>query len=246
MIRNIIVGFVVVAILLSSLTTAAAFGSALSRSDIGRAPEGTCIMYGDEPGWKPICDWINICDDTGEVNSTHEFCTGQAVRNLPYPPDGCPEGFHSNEDDESGLCYPSSEGCEYDNMILTNDKKSCIYDDGCESGYSMGNNCISKEFYCSIEDMNSRYNREYCFSNEDDCNVQLNGSRCDLPAYRGTGLKGVYIAQSQIYCPNYMNNPTLSVYCNGEKGEGGYMYCNLRDELPFHFGIVCVDNPKIN
>ena len=214
--------------------------------DIDTSPEYTCIHYGNEPDMKDLCDWINVCDDTGEINSTHIFCTGEAVRDIPYPPGGCPEGFHWIEDDESGLCYSNVGGCGDDDLVFTPDKQGCTYDDRCESGYSMGNDCVSKEFFCSIKDMSSRYTREYCFSNEDDCNLQLNGSRCDLPAYRGTGLKGVYIAQSQIYCPNYRDNPTLSVYCNGEKGEGGYMYCNLRDELPFHFGIVCVDNPKIN
>ena len=224
-----------------------AYGSALSRSDIDRAPEGVCIMYGDEPGMKSVCDWINVCDDTGEINSTHKFCTGEAVRDIPHElGGGCPEGFHWIDEDESGLCFTNVGGCEYDGMVFTNDKQGCIYDDRCESGYSMDNNCVSKEFYCSINDMSSGYEREYCFSNEDDCNPQLNGSRCDLPAYTGTGLKGVYIVKDQVYCPNYMNNPTLSVFCTGEKGEGGYMYCNLRDELPFHFGIVCVDNPKIN
>ena len=222
------------------------YGTALMKSDIGRSPEGVCITYGDEPDMKDLCDWINVCDDNpgDRINSSHKFCTGEAVRNILYPPGGCPEGFHSEEDDESGLCYTNEEGCE-DGIVFTNDKQSCVYDDACE-GYSLGNNCVSKEFYCSINDTNKQDVREYCFSDEDDCNLQLNGSRCDLPAYTETGLKGVYLAKGQIYCPNYMNNPTLSVFCNGEKGEGGYMYCNLRDELPFHFGIVCVDNPKLH
>jgi hypothetical protein len=191
-IKIVMIGAIMaILVIISSTTTNAVFSSGLGRSDIDTAPEGTCIMYGDEPGWKPICAWINICDDNGSINSTHQFCTGEAVRNIPYPP-GCPEGFHSYEDDESGLCYPNEGGCKYDGTIFTNDKKSCIYDDRCESGYSMGNNCVSKEFYCSIKDMNNRYDREYCLSNEDDCMPQLNGSRCDLLAYRGTGLKGVY------------------------------------------------------
>ena len=239
--KSIIIGVIVLILGNSGIV----YGSAISRDAIDTSPEAVCITYGDEPEMKDLCDWINICDDTGEINSTFQFCTGEAVRNIPYPPGGCPEGFHSYEDDETGLCYDNDLGCEYEGMIFTNSGKSCVYDDACE-GYSMGNNCVSKEFYCSINDMNDEYVREYCFSAEDDCNLQLNGSRCDLPAYTGTGLKGVYLTKGQIDCPNYMNNPTLSVFCNGEKGEGGYMYCNLRDELPFHFGIVCVDNPKIN
>ena len=169
---------------------------------------------------------------------------------MPYPPGGCPEGYHSYEDEETGLCYDNDLGCEYEGMVFTNDKKSCVYDDRCEDGYSMGQVCVSKEFYCSIQNMSSnstsKYTREYCLSNEDDCMRHINGSRCDLPAYIGTGLKGEYISDGQITCDLYRENPALSVYCNGEIGEGGYMYRKHRDELPFHFGIVCVDNPKIN
>lgn len=78
------IGTIVMTLLGSQIGTA--LGSALSRSDIDTNPEGVCITYGDEPGMKPVCDWINICDDNGRINSTHEFCTGEAVRNIPYPP----------------------------------------------------------------------------------------------------------------------------------------------------------------
>lgn len=36
--------------------------------------------------------------------------------------DGCPEGFHSVEDDETGLWYPNDEECP-DNMIFEEAKK---------------------------------------------------------------------------------------------------------------------------
>jgi hypothetical protein len=102
-----------------------AYGSALSRSDIDRNPEGVCIMYGDEPGMKPVCDWINVCDDNGRINSTHQFCTGEAVRNIPHPPGGCPEGYYSEEDDESGLCYSIEEGCRSENLIMNREETNC-------------------------------------------------------------------------------------------------------------------------
>jgi hypothetical protein len=62
---------------------------------------------------KDLCDWINICDESGEINGTHGFCTGEIVR---YLPDfrGCPAGFHSMDEDESGYCYTNSKGCEYE------------------------------------------------------------------------------------------------------------------------------------
>jgi hypothetical protein len=34
----------------------------------------------------------------------------------------CPEGYHGTDDDESGQCYPNSEGCEYDNYVLLTDR----------------------------------------------------------------------------------------------------------------------------
>jgi hypothetical protein len=33
-------------------------------------------------------------------------------------PIGCQEGYHSEEDDESGLCYPDDEGCRQDYYVL--------------------------------------------------------------------------------------------------------------------------------
>jgi hypothetical protein len=33
----------------------------------------------------------------------------------------CPEGYHSEDDDETGQCYPNSEGCSTDEYLLTDD-----------------------------------------------------------------------------------------------------------------------------
>jgi hypothetical protein len=77
--------------------------SGLGISDFAEYPEQVCVTYGDRPEMKDLCDWIDICDDSDKVNSTSKFCTSKAVRNIPYPPGGRPKGFHSVEDDESGL-----------------------------------------------------------------------------------------------------------------------------------------------
>ena len=114
-----------IAILISSGSVAGAFATALSRSDIDRNPEGVCIMYGDEPEMRDLCDWINICDDNGTVQNTSEFWTGGAVRNIPYPPGGCPEGYYGEEDDESGLCYSVAEGCRYEGLIMNREETTC-------------------------------------------------------------------------------------------------------------------------
>lgn len=111
-----------IALLLTPVVNVLASG--LGASDIDTNPEGVCMMRIDQPEWKDLCDWINICDDTGEVNSTDEFCTGEAVSNPPGP-GGCPEGFHSVDDDESGLCYTNAKGCEYEGYIFRPDNKTC-------------------------------------------------------------------------------------------------------------------------
>jgi hypothetical protein len=99
--------------------------SGLVISDFADHPEAVCISYGDLPKMKDLCDWIDICDDSDEINSTAEFCTGGAVRNIPGA-GGCPEGYHSNEDDETGLCYDNNLGCQYNNLIFNDNKTSCI------------------------------------------------------------------------------------------------------------------------
>ena len=93
-----------------------ASGPAISDFRIGNE-EQTCVYFGDEPEMKDLCDWLDICDDTGDVNSTDRFCTGKAVRNIPYEKGGFPEGFHSVDDDESGLCYDNDLGCQYEGLL---------------------------------------------------------------------------------------------------------------------------------
>ena len=37
----------------------------------------------------------------------------------------CPPGFHSVDDDESGLCYTNAKGCEYEGYIFRPDNRTC-------------------------------------------------------------------------------------------------------------------------
>jgi hypothetical protein len=89
--------------------------------DRNNHPERYCISYGDEDEW---CENVDICDYGGEITSKDQFCTGEAVRNLPEG--SCPDGFHSVEEDESGLCYDNDLGCEYDTLIFNEDKTACV------------------------------------------------------------------------------------------------------------------------
>ena len=38
--------------------------------------------------------------------------------------DGCPDGYHSVDDDETGRCIPDSDGCP-EGMIFRSDGKTC-------------------------------------------------------------------------------------------------------------------------
>jgi hypothetical protein len=120
------IAFMLIGIFLSSTTMSAVYSSALSTSDIDTSPERVCMHYGDEVEMKDLCDWINICDDTGEVNSTHGFCTGLIMSDAPGR-EACPPGFHMTDDDESGLCYKNigPSGCEYEDLILRPGNRTC-------------------------------------------------------------------------------------------------------------------------
>jgi hypothetical protein len=74
-----------------------------------------------------LCADLDICDEEGEINNTHGFCTGEIIPHLPYPPGGCHEGYHSYDDDESGYCYDNDLGCEYEDMIMRPNQHSCGY-----------------------------------------------------------------------------------------------------------------------
>jgi hypothetical protein len=115
---------IIIAALILSVSIANVKATGLSRSDIVEHPEYVCMNYGDEPDMKDLCDWINICDDTGEVNSTSEFCIGEAISNPPGPAT-CPTGYHSTDDDETGLCYTNAKGCEYEGYIFRPDNRTC-------------------------------------------------------------------------------------------------------------------------
>ena len=170
----------ILALLTISIPNVYASGPSVSDFTIENQEE-MCIYFGDSDEMKDLCDWVNPCDDTGDVNNTAKFCTGEAVRDMPSElGGGCPEGFHVREDDETGMCYDNKLGCEWEGLVFTNDKKGCVEDDTCEYGSSFGKLCESKQTFCSTMDLNREYVREYCFSNENACMAQLNGSACNI------------------------------------------------------------------
>jgi hypothetical protein len=85
--------------------------------DRSNHPEEYCIKY-EEDEW---CDQVDICDDEGEITSKDLFCTGEAVSYDAY--EGCPEGYHEEEDDESGQCYRNDVPCR--EGMITTDENDC-------------------------------------------------------------------------------------------------------------------------
>lgn len=45
---------------------------------------------------------------------------------FPLHPEGCPSGYHSHEDDETGRCIPNSTPCEPGYVLITENKPSCL------------------------------------------------------------------------------------------------------------------------
>lgn len=130
---SLIIGAIVMTLLTSTIAAAIpnVYASGLGRSDFEEHPERFCAGFG--PSNEDLCADLDICDDEGEINSTHGYCTGEIVSHLAYPPGGCPVGYHSYTDDESGFCYRNDLGCQYEGMIFRPDRATCGYiDDVCQ------------------------------------------------------------------------------------------------------------------
>jgi hypothetical protein len=76
----------------------------------------------------------------------------------------CPEGFHSTEDDESGLCYTNVGGCEYEGMVMTEIKTG------------NGDACLEYQIDCDINE-----NHLLCNGEERTDGIKV----CDQPDHPG-------------------------------------------------------------
>ncbi|MGH9975845.1 MAG: hypothetical protein ACRD8Z_08440 [Nitrososphaeraceae archaeon] len=73
-----------------------------------------------------------------------------------FPKGDCPEGYHKEDDDETGQCYPDSEGCSSNAMILLE----------CENGE--GKTCRVLYLICDqAEHRGEDYCIEFCEENPD-------------------------------------------------------------------------------
>jgi hypothetical protein len=81
--------------------------------------------------------------------------------------------------------------------------------------------------------------REYCFSNENDCIVELNGSRCsnnDVAAQFDLNLSKL-VPYSTIDCEVEPNDPL----CTEENGRDGLVFCDIRNQFPDVIYMNCVE-----
>ena len=66
---------------------------------------------------------------------------------VPDHRDGCPDGYHSVDDDETGRCIPNSDGCPA-GMIFRPDQKTCGYkDDICKQNPGL-DDCVETPDEC--------------------------------------------------------------------------------------------------
>jgi hypothetical protein len=60
--------------------------------------------------------------------------------------------------------------------------------------------------------------------------------------YAGISNLSQYSNNKQVDCDDSPNHP----FCNGKRGQDGYMFCELRDELPDDMDLTCWDNDEFS
>ena len=76
-------------------------------------PDGDCLFHPNLP---------KCASDNGECPP--DFFQNEDGNCVPNHPNGCPEGFHSHEDDETGRCIPNDVPCE-PGFIIDPDFPTC-------------------------------------------------------------------------------------------------------------------------
>lgn len=136
--------------------------TASSPNNDDEGPDGFCLFNPD----LPKCASVN-----GE--SPDRFFQNEDEQCVPDHRDGCPDGSHSVDDDETGRCIPNSDGCPT-GMIFTLDQKTCGYkDDICKQNPGL-DDCVETLGECdnNIDDDGDGLND----SEDTDCGQR----ECDL------------------------------------------------------------------
>ena len=73
------------------------------------------------------CQAFPNMNETARAQCREGFATNEDDYCFPLHSDGCPEGYHTTEDNETGQCYPTEgdTGCEEETDILSEDGKNC-------------------------------------------------------------------------------------------------------------------------
>jgi len=80
-------------------------------------PINPCLLDPSDPSC-PKPDENQNCPD-GWAQNEDGNC-------FPLHPEGCPSGYHSHEDDETGRCIPNSTPCSPGYVLITENKPSCL------------------------------------------------------------------------------------------------------------------------
>lgn len=157
---------------------------------------GECIQGYDLTKDAKKCVRAQEVDCNSEPDSS--LCTGESGR---YGSLFCDEyaqltgsriaygGYYDRNDNPRSYCddYAIEEAkkglgwfCE---SVCNNYKEIMAKREGCDNFMRCEDSpaprfCVNKETFCSINDLSRKINRDYCFSDEDDCLPHLDGSRC--------------------------------------------------------------------
>jgi hypothetical protein len=104
-------------------------------------PDESCLFDVEQPK----CQLPEDMDDCPEGFGTNEDRQCFPVDENGYM--NCPDGYHAEDDDGSGQCYPDDTGCQYDDMILI------------EASDGDGMRCASLDYICNEDE---HRNEDYC------------------------------------------------------------------------------------
>jgi hypothetical protein len=100
------------------------------------SPDGDCLF---DPNLPKCASVDGECPD-GFFQNGYEQC-------VPDHRDGCPDGYHSVDDDETGRCIPNSDGCP-EGMIFRSNGKTCGYKEGLCKGDPSLEGCVETPQEC--------------------------------------------------------------------------------------------------
>ena len=71
-------------------------------------PDQSCLF----DAYQIKCQAFPNMNETARAECPERFGTNEGEYCVPNHDQGCPEGYHGTDDDETGQCYPNNEGCD--------------------------------------------------------------------------------------------------------------------------------------